>query len=211
MASSENVSDQADADTYSTHLPLGARPALVIIDMARAYFEPGSELYLDGESSLDSAARILDASRKAAIPVIHTRVSFDAEGINGGLFFRKVRGLRHFVEGSPLADAMPHVARRGDELEIAKQYASAFFGTSLASTLTTLGIDTLLIAGVSTSGCVRATAVDACQNGFVPVVIREAVADRNPAVHDASLFDIGAKYGEVISESAAVAYIEESR
>ena len=81
---------------------------------------------------------------------------------------------------------------------ITKQYASAFFGTTLASTLTSLGVDTLLIAGVSTSGCVRASAVDSCQHGFIPLVVRDAVADRHPAPHEANLFDLQAKYAEVV-------------
>ena len=82
---------------------------------------------------------------------------------------------------------------------ITKQYASAFFGTTLASTLTALGVDTLLIAGVSTSGCIRATALDACQHGFIPLVVRDAVGDRHPAPHEANLFDLQAKYAEVVS------------
>jgi maleamate amidohydrolase len=90
---------------------------------------------------------------------------------------------------------------------ITKQYASAFFGTSLASTLTALGVDTLLIAGVSTSGCIRASALDACQHGFVPLVVRDAVGDRHAAPHEANLFDLQAKYAEVLSLGQAVAYL----
>jgi maleamate amidohydrolase len=88
-----------------------------------------------------------------------------------------------------------------------KQYASAFFGTSLASTLTSHGVDTLVIAGVSTSGCVRASALDACQHGFVPLVVREAVGDRHAAPHEASLFDLQAKYAEVVSLAFAEQYL----
>ncbi|MBM4197931.1 MAG: isochorismatase family protein [Gammaproteobacteria bacterium] len=100
---------------------------------------------------------------------------------------------------------------RASETVISKQYASAFFGTPLAATLHALGVDTLLIAGVSTSGCVRATAVDACQHGFVPLVVREAVGDRHPAPHEANLFDLQAKYAEVISLEAAAAYRAQCR
>ena len=91
---------------------------------------------------------------------------------------------------------------------ISKQYASAFFGTSLASTLTTLGIDTLIHTGVSTSGCVRATCVDACSYGFIPIIVRDAVGDRHPAPHEANLFDMDAKYGDVVSESETLAYLQ---
>jgi nicotinamidase-related amidase len=90
---------------------------------------------------------------------------------------------------------------------VTKQYASAFFGTTLASQLKALGVDTVLIAGVSTSGCVRATAVDACQHGFVPLVVRDAVGDRHPGPHEANLFDLQAKYAEVVDLEAAAAYL----
>jgi maleamate amidohydrolase len=99
------------------------------------------------------------------------------------------------------------LAPEPDETTITKQYASAFFGTSLASTLTALGVDTLLIGGVSTSGCVRATAVDACQHGFVPLVVRDAVGDRAPGPHEANLSDLELKYAEVISLADALRYL----
>ena len=92
---------------------------------------------------------------------------------------------------------------------ISKQYASAFFATSLASTLTALGVDTVLIAGVSTSGCVRASAVDCCQHGFVPVIVREAVGDRASGPHEANLFDLQAKYAEVTTLERARLYLAE--
>ena len=131
-------------------------------------------------------------------------------GRDGGVFFRKVPALSCFEEG-----ARPELAAFAEGLEpgpgetvVMKQYASAFFGTSLAPTLTALAVDTLLIAGVSTSGCVRASAVDACQHGFVPLVVREAVGDRHAAPHEASLFDLQAKYAEVVSLAAALDYLQ---
>ena len=106
---------------------------------------------------------------------------------------------------------MPEVAPVEGELVIIKQYASAFFGTSLASTLVARGIDTVVLVGVSTSGCIRATAVDAVQHGFIPLVVRDAVGDRTSQTHDANLFDLQAKYAEVVDERTAVAYLEEER
>ena len=102
---------------------------------------------------------------------------------------------------------MPEVAPGEREIVVVKQYASAFFGTSLAATLRVLGVDTLIIAGVSTSGCVRATAVDALQHGFVPLVVRQAVGDRNAGPHEGALFDLQAKYAEVVDEGAVVAWL----
>lgn len=200
------VLSQAEAG-FDNRLELGPRPALVMVDIVRAYFEPGAQLYMGDPSSLHAAAELLGQARAAGIPIVHTRVSFSGGGADGGYFFKKVGALSHFVGETPLGEIMPEVAPLPDEVVIVKQYASAFFGTTLASTLAAAGVDTLLIAGVSTSGCIRATAVDAIQHGFIPVVVREAVGDRHPAPHEANLFDIQAKYGEVKSLAEATAYL----
>jgi maleamate amidohydrolase len=196
---------------FGRRLPPGRRPALLLVDLVRAYFTPGSDLCLADRSALDSAARLLVAARASGVPVVHTRVQYSGGGADGGFFFRKVGALRHLTAGSPLGELMPEVAPEGDEVVVVKQYASAFFGTSLASTLTAMGVDTVVVAGVSTSGCVRATAVDACQHGFVPLVVRDAVADRDPGPHEANLFDLQAKYAEVVGEAEALDYLAEVR
>ena len=196
-----------DEAGFANRLEPGGTPALVMVDMVRAYYEPGAQLYMGDRSSLDAGARLLQAARQARIPVAHTRVSYSPGGADGGHFFRKVGALRHFVGDGHLGQIMPEVAPGEDEVTIVKQYASAFFGTTLASTLRARGVDTLLIAGVSTSGCIRATAVDAIQSGFIPIVVREAVGDRGAAPHEASLFDIQAKYGEVFALEDALAYL----
>ena len=139
--------------------------------------------------------------------MVHTRVTYAAGGQDGGLFFRKVRGLRHFVGDNPLGDPMPEVAPLPGEVVVTKQYASGFFGTALASVLTVAGVDTVVIVGVSTSGCVRATALDALQHGFRPIVVREAVGDRSPGPHEANLYDLQAKYADVLSEDDVVAHL----
>lgn len=193
---------------FARQLTLGEAPALVMVDIVRAYFEPGAQLYMGEQASLNGAVALLEAARRAGIPVVHTRVAYSAGGADGGYFFQKVGALREFVGDAPLGRTMPEVAPTADEVTIVKQYASAFFGTSLASMLRTLGVDTLLIAGVSTSGCIRATAVDAIQSGFIPVVVREAVGDRDTRPHEASLFDIQAKYGEVRDLETVVAYLQ---
>jgi maleamate amidohydrolase len=186
----------------------GCRSALLLVDLIRAYFTRGCELDLGSEACLASAARLLAVARRAGIPVLHTRVEYSAGGADGGVFFRKVGALALLVGDSPEGRFMSPVAPQPGETVVVKQYASGFFGTSLASTLTALGVDTTVIAGVSTSGCVRATAVDACQHGFVPLVVRDAVGDRDPGPHEANLFDLQAKYAEVVDEQAAVRYLE---
>lgn len=195
------------AGAFGGSLPFGKRPALLIVDMVKAYFEPGSPLCLGGETVLASNRRLLDAARTAKVPVVFTNVEYAPGGVDGGIFFRKVPALRCFERGSPLAAFLPELEPQGGELVITKRYASAFFATHLAATLTANGIDTLLITGVSTSGCVRATALDACQNGFLPFVVRQACGDRHPGPHEANLFDLQAKYAEVIDEDEALAHI----
>jgi maleamate amidohydrolase len=189
---------------FGRALEWGASPAVLVIDMVRAYFEPGAELYMGSRDCLDSAARVIDAAREGGVPVIYTKVVYGPGGIDGGLFFKKVGALKHFVAGADnkLGEIMPEIAPRDRDLVITKQYASAFFGTTLSATLAAARIDTLVICGVSTSGCVRATAVDAISSGYLPVVVRQAVGDRDPRPHEANLFDMQAKYAEVWDEAA---------
>jgi maleamate amidohydrolase len=198
-------------DGFGGALGWGRSPAVVVIDLARAYFTPGADLFLGSRACLDSAARVVHCARVADRPVLHTQVAYAEGGTDGGLFFRKVRGLRHFVGDDPLGEPMPEVAPLPGEVVVRKQYASGFFGTSLASTLTALGIDTVVLVGVSTSGCVRATALDALQSGFRPIVVRDAVGDRAPGPHDANLFDLQAKYADVLSEAEVVAHLSGGR
>ncbi len=204
--------DHHKSDVTRRHLAFGNRPALLVIDFVKAYLLEGSPLYGGAgvHAALRGAIDLLAAARNAAVPIVHTNVSYDKAGRNGGVFYRKLPALRCFAEGADhperceFADGLEPTA---GETIITKQYASAFFGTTLASTLTALGVDTLLIAGVSTSGCVRATGVDCCQHGFVPIIVREAVGDRAPGPHDANLFDLQAKYAEVVGLSEAIAYL----
>ncbi len=192
---------------FAGRLGFGQHPALVVIDFCHAYLDEGSPLYAGVEDARASSERLLNAARDAGIPIVHTRVEYQADGADGGIFFRKVGALKCFVKGNPLAEPGPGLEPLEGEIVVTKQYASAFFATSLASTLTSLGVDTLIHAGVSTSGCVRATALDACQSGFIPIVVREAVGDRDQGVHDSNLFDLNAKYADVVSEAETLDYL----
>ncbi|MDU3042565.1 isochorismatase family protein [Bradyrhizobium sp.] len=192
---------------YENRLGFGGRPALILIDFVQAYFEPGCDLYADVDDALAAAIRVRNAARAARVPVIYTNVVYHQHALNGGRFYQKAKPLRHFLAGSPLGAWPAGLDVRDDELVVSKQYPSAFFGTSLASTLTSWGIDTLIITGLTTSGCVRASCVDACSHGFIPVVVREACGDRHQGPHEANLFDMNAKYADVVSEQDALAYI----
>lgn len=192
---------------FDGHLKFGQNPALLIVDFVLAYLEPASPLYAAAEEALASNERLLVAARAAGIPIFFTNVCYSPGGANGGMFFRKIPALKLFEEGSPMGAFPKSLQPQDGEEVVTKQYASAFFGTPLASTLTVIGIDTLLITGLSTSGCVRATATDAIQLGFAPFVVRDACGDRHSAPHEASLFDLQAKYAEVINEETAIKFI----
>ena len=159
------------------------------------------------DDALASALRIREVARQKGVPVIYTNVVYQAGGKDGGRFFQKALPLRNFIQGNPMGDWPKGLEVGEGELVISKQYPSAFFGTSLASTLASWGVDTLIHTGVTTSGCVRATCIDSCSHGFIPIIPREAVGDRHEAPHEANLFDMDAKYGDVVSESDVIDYL----
>ena len=156
---------------------------------------------------MDGCARLLAAAAAAGVPVLHTRVRYRPGASDGGLFVRKVAALRLLAEDATgdLGEFAAGLEPRPDEVVIVKQYASAFFGTSLAATLTAAGVDTAVIAGVSTSGCVRASVTDAMQHEFRPIVVADACGDRTRAIHDANIADLQAKYADIATITDAVA------
>jgi len=197
--------DYEAAGFAGTLLP-GERPALILIDFARAYFDPDCGLHAGVEAERAVAARLADAARAAGAPVIFTRVEYRTPA-DGGHFYRKVPALKAFDTGNPMAEFTPELSPGHGDVVVTKQYPSAFFGTDLADRLRVLQIDTLLIAGLSTSGCVRATALDALCHGFVPVVVEEACGDRDRRVHDATIFDLRSKYAEIWTAADALSYL----
>jgi len=197
------------AGVFDGKLGFGRSPALLSIDFMRAYTEEGADFYSPGVvDAVAASVDLLAAARKQKIPVIHTRIQFAPSGVDGGLFVQKVPALRQLVPGARLGQYDPKVAPREDELEIVKNYASAFFGTSLQATLSTMGVDTIVLIGCSTSGCIRASAIDGMQHGFRVIVPRECVGDRHQDPHEANLFDIDAKYGDVVPLSAVLSHFE---
>lgn len=193
---------------FDGSLGFGRSPALILVDFVQAYFEQGSPLYAGVEDALASALRIRNAARKAAIPIIYTNVVYQHGGVDGGIFYRKVPALEAFIAGNPLGDWPTGLEPAADELVVSKQYPSAFFGTSLAATLTARDIDTLIITGLTTSGCIRATCIDTVSNGFIPIVVADACGDRHAAPHEANLFDMNAKYGDVVDEATVIEHLE---
>ena len=174
------------------------------MDVCAAYLADESPLRAPVEEAVRATAVLVDHARTQGFPVLFSRVSYRPGSDEGGLFRRKVPTLAVFEQGNPLAEFLADPAPRPGETVVVKQYASAFHGTALAANLTAAGIDTLLIAGLTTSGCVRATATDALQHGFRPLVVSEACGDRDPRLHAANLYDLGAKYADVLDLDRAL-------
>lgn len=199
--------DSNYAGVYDNRLGFGKRPALILIDFVQAYFNPDNELYAEPRASLDAALRLRDIAHEKEIPVIITNVVYDPKGLTGGVFFKKAKPLQNFTPDAADSGWPDGLVPGPKDILLSKQYPSAFFGTSLSSTLTAAGIDTLLITGLTTSGCVRASCVDCCSYGFRPIIVEEACGDRHIEPHKANLFDMNAKYGDVVSEETAATYL----
>lgn len=175
----------------------GRRPALLVIDFIRGFTDLRSPLAGDFDAEVLATRRLLLAARSAHIPVFFTTTSYDPDFREAGIFIRKVPSLKTLLAGSPWVEIDSRLRPGSREIVVDKKYASAFFGTSLASTLRALDIDTLIVTGCTTSGCVRATVVDGMQNGLRVIVVRDCVGDRAPGPHEANLIDIDGKYGDV--------------
>jgi maleamate amidohydrolase len=188
----------------------GRRPALTVIDMTLGFTDPESPLACDLEDPISEIQKLLESARRAEIPIIFTTIAYrESDKLTAAAFIDKVPALLALEAGTRWAEIDPRIAPKETEPILNKLFASGFFGTPLGALLTAAGVDTLIITGASTSGCVRATAVDALQYGFRPVVPREAVGDRNPDAHEANLYDVDAKYGDVVPVRDALDYLEE--
>jgi len=189
----------------------GSRPAIVVVDLTRGFTEEGFPSGADLTEVVDAAGELIAAGRPRGVPVVFTAISYTRAEASGDsvTWLQKAQGMRSLVEGSQEVALDPRLPYTDEDLLVVKKGASAFFGTSLAAQLTGLGCDTVLVCGATTSGCVRATAVDAVQSGFSVLVPRECVGDRAAGPHEANLFDIQAKYGDVIGLKEAVGYLTE--
>jgi maleamate amidohydrolase len=188
----------------------GRRPALLVIDVNVGFTDPTSPLVCELDGVVAAIGRLLDEARRVQIPVVYTTVSYtEGDKTAAAAFIEKVPALLTLEAGSRWVEIDPRVAPLPPEPVLNKLFASAFFGTALSSLLAAAGCDSVIVTGASTSGCVRATAVDAIQHGYRPLVPRDAVGDRNPSAHEANLYDIHAKYGDVVSVDEVVAHLEE--
>jgi maleamate amidohydrolase len=187
---------------------LGARPAVLVVDFSRGFTDPESTMGSELTREVEATNRLLAAAREREIPVIFTTIGFEPNLKDGSLWLEKAPGLGELIIGSKWVEIDPRLERRDEETVILKKGASAFFGTNLPSILVSHGVDTIVMCGATTSGCIRATAVDLLQYGYPTLVPRECVGDRAQAPHEANLVDIQAKYADVVSIEDALAYIE---
>lgn len=187
-----------DRAGFGHSVPRGARPAVVVVDFSYGFTDPSYPTGADMAGPVLATARLLGAARSAGVPVVFTTIAYDPGQIAGLTWLRKARGMAALTAGSRLVEIDGRLGRRPEEHLVVKTGASAFFGTGLATYLVSRGVDTVVVTGATTSGCVRATLVDAVQYGFPALVPRDCVADRAPGPHAASLFDIDEKYGDVV-------------
>jgi nicotinamidase-related amidase len=184
----------------------GERPAVVVVDLNRGFTSADSPLACDLDDVLVACRRLLDAARASGVPVFFTSIEYDAVAeAAAAVFLRKVPALKVLRPGTPWVEIDPRLGRRPEEPVVIKAHASAFFGAPFAALLA--GRDTLIVCGASTSGCVRATVVDAMQHGLSPIVPRECVGDRSPRAHEQALEDIGGRYGDVVALEDVLAWI----
>jgi nicotinamidase-related amidase len=189
----------------------GRKPAFLIVDFSCGFTDPASPLGGDYARELAATARVLDEFRRVDLPVFFTTVAYESHFRDAGVFIKKVPSLRVLVKGSRMVEIDERIRPREDEMVIEKKFASAFFGTDLHLRLQALDVDTVIIAGATTSGCVRASAVDSMQYGFRTIVLRDAVGDRAAGPHEANLFDIDAKYGDVLYSGEVIDWLRNQR
>ena len=186
----------------------GDNPAVLIIDFIVGFTDPSSPLSAPLDKELESTLQLLAMARSKKVPIAFTTVSYSDHSREADLFIRKVPSLKTLKSGSRWVELDPRLQRASDEVLLTKKFASCFFGTHLASYLTSLRVDTLIVAGCTTSGCVRATVVDALQNGFRTIVPMECVGDRASQPHIANLLDMDAKYADVVTLNESLKYLE---
>ncbi|MGE5273538.1 MAG: isochorismatase family protein [Verrucomicrobiota bacterium] len=207
------MSDEEAREVYAAarlgqSVTLGSRPAVLVVDFSCGFTDPECTLGADMTDAVEATKRLLDAARAKAIPVIFTTIGYEPSLKDGGLWLQKVPSLGDLQIGGRWVEIDPRLESREDETIVLKKGASAFFGTNLPSILVSQGVDSVILCGATTSGCIRATAIDLLQYGYPTLVPRECVADRAQAPHEANLFDINAKYADVVPLDDVLEYVE---
>ena len=206
------MSDQEAREVYAAAglgqaVTLGSRPAVLVVDFSCGFTDPECALGADMSDEVEATRRLLDAGRAKGLPVIFTTIGYEPSLKDGGLWLQKVPSLGDLQIGGRWVEIDPRLEPRTDETIVLKKGASAFFGTNLPAILVSQSVDSVILCGATTSGCVRATAIDLLQYGYPTLVPRECVADRAQAPHEANLFDINAKYADVVPLDDVLEYV----
>jgi nicotinamidase-related amidase len=198
-----------EADMTGNDLTPGEQPAVLVVDLQNGETDPEEPIGSDLSDLIEESNDIVDAAHGNEVPVIFTRVVYShSKAIDGGLWPKKIPELGTWTRGTYPVQLDERLHVKDDDHVLEKPHASAFHGTELASMLTAMGVDTLIIIGCSTSGCIRASVSDASAHGFVPIVPETCVGDRSDEQHEAHLWDIDAKFGDVVSKTDAIEYLK---
>ncbi|MFN0155001.1 MAG: isochorismatase family protein [Gaiella sp.] len=207
------MSDEAAKQVYAQAglgqaVTMGTRPCVLVIDFSCGFTDPECPLGADMTAEVTATRRLLDAARARDLPVVFTTIGFEPSLKDGGLWMQKAPSLAALQLGGKWVEIDPRLDLQPGEIVVMKKGASGFFGTNLASILVSQRVDSVILCGATTSGCVRATSIDLLQYGWPTMVPRECVGDRAQAPHEANLFDIQAKYADVVSLEDALGYLE---
>jgi nicotinamidase-related amidase len=208
--------DDADERTHAVYrdagftgsFSLGERPAVLVVDFSRGFTDPACPLGSDATAEVERTRAVLDAARRCGAAVVFTTIAYDEGSRAASTWLRKVPSLGALVAGSPWVDIDERLGRLDGEPVVTKGGASAFFGTPVHALLVAQRVDTVFVLGATTSGCVRASVVDAVQHGFPTFVVQDCCADRSPGPHAANLFDMTAKYADGCTSEEVVRYLD---
>lgn len=190
---------------------LGQNPAVLVVDFSCGFTDPECALGADMSAEIEATKRLLDSAREHGVPVIFTTIGFESNLRDGALWTQKIPTLGDLQMGGKWVELDPRLERHEEDTVVLKKGASAFFGTNLSAIFATQKVDTVVLCGATTSGCIRATAIDLLQYGYPTLVPRECVGDRAPEPHEANLVDIQAKYADVVSVEDAVSYLGKAK
>ncbi len=192
---------------FAVRMGYGRNPVLLAVDFINGFTDPSTPLGGDFSAQLRVTNSLLAGFRRAGLPVAYTTIAYAPDFHDAGLWIKKVPSLEILVRGSPMVEIDARVQPEAGELVVEKKFASAFFGTDLDQHLKSRGIDTVVMVGCTTSGCIRASAIDSIQSGYHTICVRDAIGDRAEGPHEANLFDIDAKYGDVVASIEVLDYI----
>jgi maleamate amidohydrolase len=204
-----NEDDIYTKQTFGRKIGFGRSTALLAVDFVNGFVDP--EIFGGGNiaDAVKATVPLLEFFRVQQRPIVFTRIVYADDASDAGIWCEKVPRLRELKERAPASQVVRALAPRQGELIVRKTQASAFFATSLSSVLIAKGIDTLVVAGATTSGCVRASVIDAMSWNFRPIVAKDCVGDRALGPHDANLFDMGQKYADLLSGREIIARLSQ--